>query len=183
MARLQRSYGRPIQTRSRRAVSWSLGPTSEGVGFTGAAKSFWTTGINLTIPKATLVRIRGDMLINGTLFTSANDGFRGASGLGIVSADAFNNGVASVPGPGTDPDWPGWIWHSYWHVRGIAAQSAGADVSINSFCGVQRIVIDSKAMRKWGNNEVLMGVSEPITETGVASIIIDADTRLLIKEY
>ena len=115
------------------------------------------------------------------LATAAGDGFLGALGIGIVTTDAFDAGITAVPGPFSDSDWDGWIWHHFFQLRGIAVQSQGADVAINSVGGTLRIPIDSKAMRIQSDNEVLFGMTETAVETGTAGMVVVADTRVLDK--
>ena len=131
--------------------------------------------------RATIVRIRGMLSFYLDLSTAAGDGFNGAFGMGIISADAFGAGSAAFPGPFFDADWPGWIVHRYWHLHGIAAQSQGADVPVNAFADVQHLELDSKAMRKQGANEILFGMVETAVETGTAGMRFVADTRILDK--
>ena len=58
--------------------------------------------------------------------------------------------------------------------------AAEADGS-NAFGWIFRMPIDSKAMRKWGDNEILVGVVEVESEVGTVSIRVAANTRLLLK--
>ncbi len=171
----------PRQSQTRRQTIWSKGPNQESTAITSTGKVLWTNGRALVSEaKATIVRIRGSLLMTLNKATTAGDGIVGAVGMGIVSTDAFGQGVASMPGPYDNPEWPGWIWHSYFHVKGVAAQTIGQDVARNSGLDV-RLEIDSKAMRKWASNEVLMGVWDTDIETGDAQVNVVADTRILIK--
>ena len=49
--------------------------------------------------------------------TSALDGYDGAVGLCIVSENAFNAGIASIPTPITDIQWDGWLWYQSFSLR------------------------------------------------------------------
>ena len=170
------------QTRSpRRLTSWGVGPQAVRTAVSSIGKTLWTTGVILGIPAGTLVRTRGEVGMSLSLATNAGDGFNGAVGIGIVTTDAFDIGVTAVPGPFSDPDWEGWLWHSYWSLRGVAAQSLGQDVARNAVGGELKIPIDSKAMRKWSENETMIGVLEAAVETGVSNMNFVADTRLLVK--
>ena len=72
------------------------------------------------------------------------------------------------------------MWHSFFDIQGISTQSAAENIARNANVD-QRIEIDSKAMRKVSNNEILAGVIEPIVEAGVASFNFTADSRTLVK--
>jgi len=115
------------------------------------------------------------------LSTGAGDGFTGSLGIGIVSNDAFTVGQTAVPGPSSDPSWPGWMWHQYFHMTGIATQSAGQDTGVNAFADVLRIEIDSKAQRIFKSNETMFGMFERESEVGTAGLRMFANTRVLAK--
>ena len=132
-----------------------------------------------TEEKATIVRIRGIARVHQTVGSAVGAGFKGALGIGIVTAQAFAAGVTSIPGPITDSFWDGWMWHSFFDVRVVTATIAdGANAASVSYV----VPIDSKAMRKWdGSSEnVLVGVMELIEQT-TAVMELEADTRVLIK--
>ena len=182
MASSRGFHGRsPIRSRSRRLVAWDGGPFATKSAITSVGKSVWTTGVALDKDEeSTIVRIRGQIIVLLELATAAGDGFAGAIGIGLATTQAFAAGSASLPGPGTDPDWGGWIWHSYFYTFGVAAQSQGADVPRNAMADL-RIPIDSKAMRKMDSNMTLFGVTETQTEMGTAGMSYVADTRVLVK--
>ena len=166
----------------RRKTVWDAGPLTTVGGQTSATvgKVLWTTAVALASDAVgTLVRTRGHILVQLDLATAAGDGFLGAIGLGIASSDAFNT-AGALPGPFSDPAWPGWFWHQFFSLRGVAAQSQGADIARNAMADL-RIDIDSKAMRIQKSNEVLFGMLETGSETGTAGLHFTAQTRLLYK--
>ena len=67
--------------------------------------------------------------------------------------------------------------HHYFDVRAITATEADGS---NAFATVQKIVIDSKAMRKFGSEQILFG-SLDVTETGTSVMRLQAETRVLLK--
>ena len=159
-------------------VTWGVGPNSNDTITLGVtAKQLWVNGIVLANDnKATIVRIRGEiafMMLTG----GVGDGFSGAVGLGIVQADAFAAGATSCPGALIDSDWDGWMWHSFFHLYTPAANvgPAGGD----QLAGL-RLTIDSKAMRKIEDSEVLLGSLEAVEE-GTATAEMWADSRILFK--
>jgi len=177
-----RLRGFPARTQTnKRTVTWDLGPNQLIQPMATAVKRLWTNGIVLTNEaQVTIVRMRGWAQVQLNLATAAGDGMIGAVGIGIVSANAFAAGIASVPGPDADAEWDGWLWHQYFHIRGVTAQSAGENIARNANADL-RIEIDSKAMRKLKSNEVLFGMWETSVETGTASIGVEADVRVLSK--
>ena len=166
------------QTRVRRTSSWDGGPNALPITLGAVDKQNWTNGVTLTTEtKVTLVRIRGMIEIHVISVSAIGDGFDGAWGIGIVSADAFAAGVASQPGALTDPEWPGWMAHGFFNVRAISATIGDG---VNAVAAFVRIPIESKAMRKFGSSEVLMGSME-LVENGSASGEFWADCRILAK--
>ena len=175
---LQRGFQPRSHPRSKRQVAWGLGPDATPVSLGTTVKQLWTTGIILVLdPKSTIVRIRGEALLFLQTNIAATDGFSGGLGIGIVSSDAFAAGAASCPGALTDSAWDGWMWHTFFHIH--SPKSALA-VSAGDQAAFQRITIDSKAMRKIGDNETLIGSIEA-NEEGTATGQFWADTRLLLK--
>ena len=99
----------------------------------------------------------------------------GAVGIGKISAPAFAAGITAVPTPITESRWNGWLWHSFFSVH-------DQDISLAPGPGFhQRIMIDSKAMRKFDSEEVLFAVAE-VTEIGSLTIAMYLDTRMLIQD-
>ena len=174
MAR-RNTFQAPILTRSsKRQTIWGLGPESNGQNASSSQKFLWSNGIILQADSmATIVRTRGSVLIFLNAVDAAAEGFVGALGLGIVSDEAFAAGAASVPGPLNVPEWPGWIWHSYFHI--LAAANIGEGTVM------QRIEIDSKAMRKIKSGETMIGVAEVEERGDGATMALNAQTRMLFK--
>jgi len=181
MARSQRFQGRSQIRSPKRLTAWDSGPNQALEGQSAIGHNLWTTGVGLTNESmATIVRTRGQFRLLLDLATAAGDGFNGALGLGIVSLDAFNSGTAAVPSPFTDAEWPGWFWHEYWDLHSVAAQTQGENIARNAMVDL-RIPIDSKAMRKLGEHEIIFGSLDVAVETGTASMRFIGDTRILLK--
>ena len=168
---MARPRGFPRQSRSRRATSWGLGPITTPVTATVSGSALWTAGVSSVEGILTLIRTRG--VVDVYLHTTAGgttDGFRGAVGIGIVSSAAFAAGVASVPTPLSEEGWDGWLWHHYFNLHG-GPDAPGSHV---------RMVIDSKAMRKFDSLDTIYGCTEQ-TETGVEVMTTVAQSRMLFK--
>ena len=105
-------------------------------------------------------------------------GYDGAVGICVVSENAFNAGIASVPTPVTDVAWDGWLWHHFFSLRAVTATIGDG---VNGPAVVWKIIIDSKAMRKTNITDVEIAVIET-TETTSASLHARIDTRSLSKQ-
>jgi len=122
----------------------------------------------------TLIRTRG-------LFgwkvdqTSADEDQMGAVGIGVVSAQAASQGFASVPHPDTDAGWNGWLWHSYF-ASSLEFESASGV----RFGALHLITIDSKAMRKVGDDYRVVMVVQNSAATGIE---IYGNVRLYSKPF
>ena len=103
--------------------------------------------------------------------TGADGNVVGAIGFGLVSDQAFGAGAASLPGPWSDPDWDGWFLWMPWSFRWEFADASG------QVLGDARKTIDSKAMRKVGQNETLVVMAE---SQGTAAVVA-VSFRLLVK--
>ncbi len=78
----------------------------------------------------------------------------GAVGIGIVSAEAFTAGAASIPGPFSQAEWDGWmVWQP---IQLTFEHFTSASALLSSV----QAVVDSKAMRKVGANEVAVFMAE-----------------------
>ena len=174
----QRGFqSRPRQSQ-KRLTSWGVGPKTANTQFSAASSIDWDSGSVLgTESRATIVRTRGIFRIYLVAASALVSGFSGAAGIGIISTDAFTAGAA-FPDPVGDVDWPGWLWHTFFDVRSITATLADG---VNSSVAMYEEKIDSKAMRKIGLDEVVIGVTETDAEIGTADIRVFADTRLLFK--
>ena len=129
----------------------------------------------------TIVRIRGSWSAYLEAANVANDHFDTlAVGIGIVTAAAFAIGVTALPSPLAEIGWEGWIYHEM--ISGLAAiVTTGSETWGNAGSASFRGVIDSKAMRKIGSDEVLFGIVEVENEAGAVSAQFDARTRVLVK--
>ena len=178
MARQGRFQSARGQVSSRRLTAWRSGPNSGAVQSLVAVGSTLVSTGTASAERLTLVRIRGEITLWIRLATAIGDGFTDFNvGIGIVSANAFATGQAAIPTAGSDRDWPGWIWH---HSGGAIVSLETTEVARGPM-GAVRIPIDSKAMRKWRLNEVLMGSIQLGTEIGTAQVDMVMSTRVLIK--
>ena len=156
---------------AKRRVAWE--------GFTGSslaqgAGSFVTTAVSEAVlearPSPTIVRTRGEFWCKSQ--TSAVNS-RVTAGLIVVTAKALAAGVASLPTPSTDvgSDW-------FWWDEYVVAWQTGEPIS----SGYARRVIDSRAMRKVGLNQVVVMVVEVASISGTPSVDIAFGARILLKD-
>ena len=162
----------------RRETEWSEGPGSTGVtNVTASGSAFVGLGVAAAHPGLTQIRLRGllDLWIRGNPATDG-DGYFGAFGIGIVEAPAFAIGITAVPTPVTDAASETWLYHHFFSVHmGDITGGAGQSSMMH-----QRIVVDSKAMRKTPPNVVMYAVIESV-EIGAANMDVFFDSRALLK--
>ena len=126
---------------------------------------------------AMVIRLRGFMRMYISASGAILDGFSGASGLCIITENQNVVGITSVMHPVADSDWDGWFWHRFWDLRAITATIADG---VNAAAATLEVPIDSKAMRKMKQSDLVVLVHEA-TEFGAASLRIEMDSRLLVK--
>ena len=173
---LSRRSRRPV-TR-RRLKSWEVGPgrSITQTQITGSTALLATSGSALLQDGLTLLRLRGELTLQIATVSAIGSGYSGAVGIGIVTLDAFTAGVASVPQPVADEEWDGWIW---WHPFSVKSITATIGDGVNAAAVQQRIPMDTKAMRKLRENDVIFFMIET-TEVGVALLDWHVDSRILL---
>ena len=175
MANIRGYRGRT--SRPRRSVTWQFGPQAVNLAFAATGAQIWTVGL-LSGLEVTIMRIRGHAAAYLLTQGSGGDGYAGAIGIGVATEQAFLAGSGSLPSPVTETEWDGWMYHRYFDVRGITGTEADGS---NAVSVVERWEIDSKAMRKFGEQYVLFGAIEA-TEIGTSTMDFHADTRVLLKQ-
>ena len=170
--------------RTRRLTAWSLGPGGDDLATLDVAQFSTTTtmvlgtGVTPVIPALTVVRIRGMMDLQLVSADAARSGYNWAAGIGIVQSDAFAGAVSGMPDPFTDADWPGWLWHQMGVLTApVAALSATLG---NEAITRQSFQVDSKAMRKLRQSEVLFAIMEA-DELGTSTMDVKFASRVLVK--
>jgi len=163
MARLQRfNATRPVQ-RSNRKFTW-IGGVSTAFGGTSLAAA---TSILISA-----FDIRGILSVVSDQ-VAANEKVHGAFGVLVVSGEAFDAGVASIPTPFSEASDDRWLYHTYWAapIQVIAGQSSDQIPS--------QTVIDGKAMRKVNSGDVVVFMIE--NGNNVHGAIFVHNSRLGIK--
>ena len=161
----------------RRRKGWEEGPGGVALTTVAATSSaFLGAGILWLADGITIIRIRGRFAAFLGNAAAIGDGYQGAVGLALVTEQAFTAGIGSVPIPIAERDWDGWMYHMQFGVHSQTIQSSTVDGGASSAID---FVVDSKAMRKTGTQEVLMAVVE-VTEIGTATVNMFFDSRVLV---
>ena len=176
MALSRGSFVRGRQSRTRRRPSWNGGPDGT-LSRTTSGSTLFGTGAQTVVDEITLIRTRGILSLQVTAADAVLAGFDGAVGICVVSENAFNAGIASVPTPATDIAWDGWLWHHIFSIRAVTATIADG---VNAVAVHRTIEIDSKAMRKTNITDVIIAVLEA-TEMTSATLHARIDIRILTK--
>ena len=168
MARQHRGFSGP-----KRQTQW-IGPAVQSYvvlasGNKLIVSSFDSAASGLVRP--TVIRTRGQVSVRPAAGVFGDIEVHGAYGVCIVNTDAFAAGVASIPGPVTDADWSGFfVWRPF-----TFALEAGDATGVTRISFEQEV--DSKAMRKIGQNETLVQVCE----SQLGALRISMQLRFLFK--
>jgi len=150
MPRSHRSFGR--MTRSPQRLTRWVGPALQGYQTVSSGGALLIGSFPFEEP-ATIMRTRGQVSVLPAALGADVD-IIGAYGIGVVTQEAFAAGVGSIPEPFTDADWGGWyVWRSFSYHFEFATAAAVNFPDWN-------FEVDSKAMRKVSNNEVLVIIAE-----------------------
>ncbi len=168
-SRPQRQF--PIRKRSK---VWSDGPLTTVLTVTGNGVTGWTLG-QTSLGGVTIGRVHGICSFVLTAATTIGDGFAGALGIGIVTADAFAAGSGSMPSPTGDQDWGGWLFHKHFDLHAATATEGDG---MNALSNYTRMEIDTKAMRKMAPNETIFA-TVGVVITGTATMLVNGNTRML----
>ena len=122
----------------------------------------------------TILRIRGG-IVNVVDTATDGDDITIGYGLAILSTDAFALGATAFPDPLGEPEYP-WLW---WYASSlISTLLNSANGVVSDVAAAERIVVDSKAMRKVKPGESLVWVVQTGSATPVD--ILMENTRVLV---
>ena len=133
-----------------------------------------SVGLQTIVGPLTIVRTRGYFNI-ALVAATASDIICGAFGIIMVSENAFNAGIASVPGPMTDSgeDWFVWEPIVLQHLATDPHEVDGRTAQFRHF--------DSRGMRKSKTSEVAAVVVELISIVGGQTIDLGYSFRDQVK--
>ena len=161
----------------RRRVSWSAGPSGSFGAASASSVLLAPVAAQAVLDDLTVIRVHGHLLLYLVTGGGASaEGFTWAFGMCNVTENAAGIGVTAVPDPVADIAWDGWFVHE----QGILLLP-GTTLDPASAAVVQRVTIDSKAMRKTHESDTIVAVLG-ITETGEGSVMnASLETRILDK--
>ncbi len=183
MARTFRGSGRG-RLGLRRKTSWDLGPGQVGAQtrLSSTTSIIASSAITPTVDGLTVVRMRGELLLQLFEASATAAGFSGAFGIGLGSAAAVGVGVSAVEVPINNEDWDGWLYHRYFSVFAsdaiVLATAASESGQNHSVAAALRIEVDSKAMRKISVGDAIYAAIQ-VTEAGVAQMDWYFNSRML----
>ena len=177
MPRSRRFSSQRTSGANRRQSSWAVGP--EGLVasvVTSSVNAFPATAV-AALAGLTIIRTRGELLVYLTGAGGAKtEGFRYGFGMCVVSENAAGVGITAIPAPITDIAWDGWFVYETGTIAQMFTGLGEASPTQSS-----RIVIDSKAMRKIKQSDVIVGVIEFDEQGDGAEISANLSTRMLLK--
>jgi len=131
---------------------------------------------SLLSPESPATIVRSRLVINvGSDQRAATEEIVGAFGCGFVNTVAASLGITALPGPATDCSWGGWFVHETFSERITVTTDIGVG---NLGSATRRIVIDSKAMRKFEEDQALVWMFENLASTGM---VFAVSGRMLVK--
>ena len=122
----------------------------------------------------TVLRNRGLFVVNPQA-GSADVTIDGAIGIAIVSDVAAALGVTAILGPFTESGWGGWLFHSFFQYKLDVTTDVGR---IGGTGFTTQIEIDSKAMRKMGENDRMVEMVE--SRSGACTVLMHVRTLVLL---
>ena len=161
---------------ARRLNLWSniLSDAQRAVLTAGKSAGTIATGVQIG-ESLTLVRTRGQLAIHFDP-TSIADVVQVGVGLGVYASDAFAAGAASMPGPLSDAGWD-WVYHKLFMFGPAFTATETGDSIVDNI----QMEVDSKAMRKLKDNQVLGWMFELIVISGGGTVDIAVTARHLFK--
>ena len=129
-------------------------------------------------PNPTLVRTRGQLEVKSSNAGAVNDDVRWGAGFAVMDRKQVTVGVSACPLPLTDSNWDGWFW---WQT-GFVRQTGEVIPTFQLGIAFQRVEIDSKAMRKVGQDQVVACVIETLNLAGTNGIDFSVASRFLFKK-
>ena len=138
----------------RRKVDWSASTPQASLNAVAAGSAALLQTFVAIVGGETVIRTRGSVGWQSDQAV-ADEVQLGAFGICVVSEQAATIGITAVPHPATDAAWGGWLWHSYFQSKLEFLSAVGLEPNF-----MHTMVVDSKAMRKVLDDEILCVVVE-----------------------
>jgi len=171
---------RRFQSRTKRRTSWVGSRVDLDTLVSGTPQfAIMQTEAELEeFPTPTVVRTRGQLGVKADSGAAASPHLSSV-GLGIYLADAaaVTAGALQLPISDIGSDWL-WWWNA---VITENTATAAENVSNGGWMLFERVVVDSKAMRKVKNNQVLVLVAQLVEEQGTGAANVFGTIRFLLK--
>jgi len=187
----RRTFGRPARA-ARRRTDWFFASAQPSTlvsvpdGGTRVAGSIAITEGSISLALGTIVRIRGVVHIELAAETAADVLTAYGVGIGLFDDRAFAvANAAGLPKPILDADDEKWMWISYGHL-GVGPSITDAVITDVSNGTGRRVAVDievdSKAMRKWDENQTLAWVVQNDNVDGTPTELdVTVFGRMLLK--
>ena len=176
MTRIMTRRSGVIGSTRKRQTEWSL--CSVPTGYTSVpagAKVILVLVPAVTLAAdspSTIVRTRGLLSIESDQ-RAASESQIGAFGIGFVNVVAGALGITALPGPASECSWGGWFLHQFFSYRVSVTTDIGVEPNF-----AHPIELDSKAMRKFTEDESLLLMIENFGATGFNAAV---SFRMLLK--
>ena len=172
------AHRRNFPRAARRRTSWE--GSNVALSLTTAVQaqqSLVTEAVLETFPNPTVVRIRGELIVGVTASGGAGSNTNLTMGIKLTTASAFAAGGASVESPNTEIG-SDWIWWYAAPTRVADAIGSGSGTNVGV---LDRVHVDSKAMRKVSPNQVLILVVHNVVGGSTQTIAVNGTIRVLLK--
>ena len=159
----------------KRRMSWEGANIDASDLVTGTPQFFTvlTEALLENFPTPTIVRTRGKLTV--TTDASSTPGSVGRVNLGLILVTGTALAASAIPLPGVDVG-NDWMWID------SAVVGSQADDQIGGAITVERLVVDSKSMRKVSNNTALVLVMQLFLTDAAAMVVnVAGSLRFLLK--
>jgi len=166
--------GRTFHARRTRPKRQWIGTADQGSAAVASGAKAIIQSLDVAGP-VTILRNRGILNIAAQA-GSADLIIDGAYGIGVVSDVALALGITAVPGPFDESGWGGWLFHQFFQYQ------IDVTTDIGRMGGSQfsrQYVVDSKAMRKLGDNERMVEIIE--SRNGALTVFAPVRTLVLVS--
>ena len=171
------SFPRTSGRAPRRKTSWEESPAGLLTSVGDSAVTVFPTALAIIQDGITLVRTRGDLILQLTGAAAGNNGEVWAFGMCVVNVVAATLGITALPSPLAEKGWDQWFVYE----TGTLLSRDATPTDDNSQSPVQRVRIDSKAMRKMGIDDVIVAVLANAEIGGSSVMAASFQGRMLFK--
>ena len=166
-----------VPQRIRRPMHWDGADVNLTVTTGASVVGTLVSEANLeNVPNATLVRIRGELLVMLTSSVATPGACHAYMGIKLTTSTALAAPSVELPFTNIGSDWIWWTTVPLNLTGGSVASPNSDGRSI-----VHRVMVDSKAMRKTSLNQVLVLVVQNVVVTSTQTFDVNGGLRMLFK--